>query len=212
MRCLCDGSAEPELTRPLPRWWIGPRCWPVELQTLRRRWKGLLALAERRQFILDTAYAIALRRHRGKADPDLSVQLLEMANYTLQHRRRAGARAGLLLSSINLLIHSSAVLVVLGITVWAAGRAVEERDGLLLIAALVGAVVSARLAYNTWRLTLFPGYDRLDTGPPPPSGSVTTQAITIPQLVGDTLRTTQQLATLESDAVDRRTCPSRSRR
>lgn len=47
----------------------------------------LIAVAEGQQFVLDAAYAVALRRHRGDTDPSLAVQLLEMANYTLQHRR-----------------------------------------------------------------------------------------------------------------------------
>ena len=158
----------------------------------------LLTLAEGRQFILDTAYAIALRRHRGTADPELSVQLLEMASYTLQHRNRAGPRIGRILSYVNLLIRPSVMLVFLGITVWVARRAVVERNALLAVAVLFTAGAYVLLAYNTWRLTFLPDFDQLAATPRPPTASDTGRPKTIPQLIADTLETARRLAAHEA--------------
>jgi hypothetical protein len=162
----------------------------------------LIAVAERRQFILDTAYAVAVKRHRDETEANLSVQLLEMANYTLQHRRRAGARTVRLWSSMNLVLHGSVLLLVMGATVWVARRAVIERDGLLGIAALFTAVVSLQLVYNIRKRTLFPAAERSEAMQRAAITSESGRAKTIPELAADTLLTARRLATEEKTATD----------
>ncbi|HZD21850.1 MAG TPA: hypothetical protein VE569_00365 [Acidimicrobiia bacterium] len=163
----------------------------------------LLGLAEGRRFILETAYAVAARRHLGDEDTGFAVQLLQMATYALQHRRGAGARTRRLLSSINLLLHGSYLLLVLGLMLWLAWRGVAQRDALILIVAIpVGAFFTVRIAYIMWMLFSLPCPERSETSLPAVSASGTGGAKTIPELAADTLLTARRVAENDVPATD----------